>query len=156
MTIVDSARRVVGGVDTHRDVNVAAVVDMNGGLLGVESFPTTSDGHRCLSSWMSRFGMVERVGIEGTGADRLLRSLVVKPDRRGRGSGSAILAAIEQTAVADGAGSLYLLTTTAEPFFLRHGYRTAERGDAPAPIAGSAEFRSVCPASAAFLSKRIA
>ena len=68
MTIVDSARRVVGGVDTHRDVNVAAVVDMNGGLLGVESFPTTADGHRCLSSWMSRFGMIERVGIEGTGA----------------------------------------------------------------------------------------
>jgi transposase len=68
VTIVDSARHVVGGVDTHRDVNVAAVVDMNGGLLGVESFPTTSDGHRCLSSWMSGFGMIERVGIEGTGA----------------------------------------------------------------------------------------
>ena len=68
MTIVDSARHVVGGVDTHRDVNVAAVVDMNGGVLGVESFPTTSDGHRCLSSWMSSFGMIERVGIEGTGA----------------------------------------------------------------------------------------
>ena len=68
VTIVDSARHVVGGVDTHRDVNVAAVVDMNGGLLGVESFPTTADGHRCLSSWMSGFGTIERVGIEGTGA----------------------------------------------------------------------------------------
>ena len=51
MVIVDSSRLIVGGVDTHRDVNVAAVVDMNGGLLGVESFPTTADGHRCLSSW---------------------------------------------------------------------------------------------------------
>jgi hypothetical protein len=61
-------RHVVGGVDTHRDVNVAAVVDMNGGLLGVESFPTTADGHRALSSWMSAFGTIERVGIEGTGA----------------------------------------------------------------------------------------
>ena len=68
VTIVDSARPVVGGVDTHRDVNVAAVVDMNGGLLGVESFPTTADGHRALSSWMSAFGTIERVGIEGTGA----------------------------------------------------------------------------------------
>jgi transposase len=68
VTIVDSARHVVGGVDTHRDVNVAAVVDMNGGLLGVESFPTTAAGHRCLSSWMSGFGAIERVGIEGTGA----------------------------------------------------------------------------------------
>jgi transposase len=68
MVIVDSARRVVGGVDTHRDSNVAAVVDMNGGLLGVESFPTTAAGHRDLSSWMSGFGLIERVGIEGTGA----------------------------------------------------------------------------------------
>ena len=66
--IVDSACHVVGGVDTHRDVNVAAVVDMNGGVLAVESFPTTSDGHRCLSSWMAGFGVIERVGIEGTGA----------------------------------------------------------------------------------------
>ncbi len=68
MVIVDSARHVVGGVDTHRDVNVAAVVDMNGGLLGVESFPTTADGHRSLSLWMAGFGSIERVGIEGTGA----------------------------------------------------------------------------------------
>ncbi len=59
MTIVDSARRVVGGVDTHRDVNVAAVVDMNGGVLGVESFPTSADGHRGLSSWMAGFGTIE-------------------------------------------------------------------------------------------------
>jgi len=68
MVIVDSARPVVGGVDTHRDSNVAAVVDMNGGLLGVESFPTTAQGYQRLSLWMSSFGVIERVGIEGTGA----------------------------------------------------------------------------------------
>ena len=68
MAIVDSARLIVGGVDTHRDTNVAAVVDMNGGVLGVESFATTATGHRLLSSWMSGFGTIDRVGIEGTGA----------------------------------------------------------------------------------------
>jgi transposase len=68
MVIVDSARLIVGGVDTHRDSNVAAVVDMNGGLLGIESFPTTGDGHSRLSSWMAKFGTIARVGIEGTGA----------------------------------------------------------------------------------------
>ncbi len=67
MVIVDSPRLIVGGVDTHPDMNVAAVVDMNGGLLGVESFPT-GDGHRLLASWMAGFGAIERVGIEGTGA----------------------------------------------------------------------------------------
>ena len=68
MAIVDSPRRVVGGVDTHRDSNVAAVIDANGGVLGVESFPTTAAGHRSLSSWMSGFGTIARVGIEGTGS----------------------------------------------------------------------------------------
>jgi transposase len=55
-------------VDTHRDVNVVAVVDMNGGLLGVESFATTADGHRSLRLCMAGFGAIERVGIEGTGS----------------------------------------------------------------------------------------
>ena len=68
MAIVDSARLIVGGVDTHRDVHVAAVIDSNGGVLGVESFPTTAAGHRSTLSWMTRFGTVERVGIEGTGS----------------------------------------------------------------------------------------
>ena len=67
MAIVDSSRLIVGGVDTHRDINVAAVVDMNGGLLGVESFRTTADGHKMLAAWMHGFGTIERVGVEGTG-----------------------------------------------------------------------------------------
>lgn len=40
MTIVET-RAVTGGVDTHLDVHVAAALDGIGGLLGVESFPTT-------------------------------------------------------------------------------------------------------------------
>jgi hypothetical protein len=60
MSIVGSARLVVGGVDTHLDVDVAAVVDAAGGLLGVESFPRTSAGYRALSSWMTEFGALER------------------------------------------------------------------------------------------------
>ena len=61
MAIVDSTRSIVGGVDTHRDVNVAAVVDMNGGVLGIESFPTTGDGHTQLAAWMAGFGMLKSV-----------------------------------------------------------------------------------------------
>jgi hypothetical protein len=39
MTIVET-RPITGGVDTHLDVHVAAALDTNGGVLGVESFPT--------------------------------------------------------------------------------------------------------------------
>jgi transposase len=68
MTIVEVARGVTGGVDTHLDVNVAAVLDELGGVLGVESFETTRAGNDKLIDWMVGFGSVELVGVEGTGS----------------------------------------------------------------------------------------
>ena len=68
MSIVEVTRPIVGGVDTHLDVHVAAAVDPVGGVLGVESFPTTPAGYHDLSSWLSSLGPVERVGVEGTGS----------------------------------------------------------------------------------------
>jgi transposase len=67
MTIVET-RQVTGGVDTHLDVHVAAVVDSNGGVLGVESFETTTTGFDALHEWLSTFGTLACVGVEGTGA----------------------------------------------------------------------------------------
>src|SRR5881397_374426 len=75
MTIVETTRLITGGVDTHLDVHVAAAVDANGGVLGVESF-----------------GILARVGVEGTGAygaglARHLRSrgvVVIEIDRPNR------------------------------------------------------------------------
>ena len=59
---------VFGGVDTHADVHVAAAVDTNGGMLGIESFPTNEAGYRSLRDWLCGFGPVVKVGIEGTGS----------------------------------------------------------------------------------------
>jgi len=50
MPIVEAPRPVTGGVDTHLDVHVAAVVDVNGGVLAVGSFATTTAG---LPSYMT-------------------------------------------------------------------------------------------------------
>src|SRR4051795_6125483 len=68
MTIVDSSRPNVGGVDTHLDNHVAAALDANGGVLGVESFPATTVGFGQLHEWLCAFGPIDRVGVEGTGA----------------------------------------------------------------------------------------
>lgn len=59
---------VVGGVDTHRDLHVAAVVDHVGRVLGSAEFPTTIAGHRRLLRWLQHHGEVQVVGVEGTGA----------------------------------------------------------------------------------------
>ena len=61
-------RTVIGGVDTHADVHVAAAIDSNGGLLGVESFPADSAGYEELLGWLVGFGPVTLVGVEGTGS----------------------------------------------------------------------------------------
>jgi transposase len=68
MTIVEKQRPVTGGVDTHLEVHVAAVVDEVGGVLGIESFPTTESGYAQLVAWLGSFGPVQRVGVEGTGS----------------------------------------------------------------------------------------
>ena len=59
---------VFGGVDTHRDTHVGAVVDGAGRLLGSESFPADEGGYRRLVAWMESAGRLVRVGVEGTGS----------------------------------------------------------------------------------------
>ena len=68
MTVTNLARSITGGVDTHLDVHVAAALDERGALLGVESFATTESGYKKLLGWLSEFGPVELVGVEGTGS----------------------------------------------------------------------------------------
>ncbi len=59
---------VIGGVDTHKDLHVGAVVDHRDRVLGVESFPTTRQGYRRMLDWMRSFGDLQRVGVECSGS----------------------------------------------------------------------------------------
>ncbi len=63
-----SNTNVTGGVDTHKDVHVAAVVDETGRILSTDSFPTTSKGYQQLLTWMGTIGTVQQIGVEGTGS----------------------------------------------------------------------------------------
>ncbi len=68
MTMIKTDRAVTGGVDTHLDVHVAAALDPIGGVLGVEAFDTTRAGFEALLAWLCGFGVVSKVGVEGTGS----------------------------------------------------------------------------------------
>ena len=95
------------------------------------------------------------VGLEIYAADGLLRSLVVEDRERGRGTGFALVRHAEAYAASQGVRSIYLLTTTAEPFFHRLGYARLDRAAAPLSIQRTGEFASLCPASSAFMVKRL-
>ena len=94
-------------------------------------------------------------GLEGRGADRLVRSIVVGTAASGKGFGKAVAMTLERLAGDDGAKHLHLLTTTAAPFFERLGYVAADRSTAPADISSSAEFAGLCPATAHYLTKDV-
>ena len=59
---------VYGGVDTHRDVHMAAVVDTAGRVLGTAPFGANAAGYRQLKDWLASYGPLVRVGVEGTGS----------------------------------------------------------------------------------------
>jgi arsenate reductase (thioredoxin) len=95
------------------------------------------------------------VGVEIYGTDALLRSLVVAESTRSRGVGAALVQYVEDYAASRRVGALYLLTTTAESFFERRGYRRVDRAQAPRSIQSTLEFSSLCPASSAFMIKQL-
>ena len=61
-------RNVTGGVDTHLEVHVAAVIDEIGRILATKSFPTTQRGYCQLHRWVASFGTINKIGVEGTGS----------------------------------------------------------------------------------------
>lgn len=95
------------------------------------------------------------VGLEMYGSDVLLRSLAVTESSCGTGIGSVLVAFAERYAAEHGVKAVYLLTTTASKYFEHHGYHYARRNDAPAAIASTRQFSELCPASSAFMVKRL-
>ena len=114
--------------------------------LGVESlryFFVARDAERL-------FGMI---GLERHGSAVLLRSLVVAAEHRDRGLGRLLANAAESLAGELNAVSVFLLTTTAASFFGSRGFRIVARDEVPDEIRRTAEFASLCPATATVMVK---
>jgi amino-acid N-acetyltransferase len=111
-----------------------------------------------LSFWVVRDDSgrpVGAIGLERHGDIGLLRSLVVAPDWRSRGLGKTLVRTLEAQANAIGVVELVLLTETAEKFFRQLGYSAIDRDRAPTVLTSSAEFRTLCPSTAACMTKRL-
>ena len=95
------------------------------------------------------------IALQRFGTDALLRSLAVSSEYRKRGFGRTLVGRLERDAQTDGIQKLVLLTETAEPFFRSLGYEVIDRRYVSEALKQSAEFRSLCPASAVCMSKAI-
>jgi amino-acid N-acetyltransferase len=101
----------------------------------------------------SVFGVI---GMERFGTCALLRSLVIGAGFERRGLGHQLVARLEREACADGVEELVLLTNTAEKFFSAIGYEVIDRRSVREEIKQSAEFSTLCPASAVCMKKLLA
>ena len=70
MNDIEPARsgHIVVGVDTHKHIHVAAVMDSIGGILGTLTIATDTAGFRQLLTWALTFGSIVAFGVEGTGS----------------------------------------------------------------------------------------
>ncbi len=93
-------------------------------------------------------------GFERYGREALLRSMVVPPARRNRGTGARLLEKLEALLFGSGIENIWLLTMTAESFFAKYGYQRAERSRAPQSIRQASQFSGLCPASATLMVKK--
>ncbi len=90
--------------------------------------------------------------LETYGPVGLLRSCAVSAQHQGHGIGRALVANRVDAARARRLDAVYLLTTTANDYFVQLGFAPADRTQVPARLAACPEFAGACPSSAFCLS----
>ena len=95
--------------------------------------------------------LVAAGGLEPAGRYALLRSVVVQPRQRGQGLARRITEHLLQHAQREGFDAVYLLTESAEDYFVRLGFHSIDRGEVPPDIMATRQFSSLCPDSASCL-----
>ncbi|MCH7514786.1 MAG: GNAT family N-acetyltransferase [Bacteroidetes bacterium] len=92
--------------------------------------------------------LIGSFGLELFGGHALLRSIVVISDLRGRGIGVDLVNNALESAKEHNVRQLYLLTTTADRFFAKFGFKITDRNTAPESITSTTEFQTFCPDTA--------
>ncbi|HVS30534.1 MAG TPA: arsenic resistance N-acetyltransferase ArsN2 [Thermoanaerobaculia bacterium] len=78
----------------------------------------------------------------------LIRSIVVEPGYRQHGLGRKIVRQLLDRLASRGLREFYLLTTTAEAYFARRGFKKIDRDEVHPQLLASRELQDACPASA--------
>ena len=94
-------------------------------------------------------------GLQVAGEDGLVRSMAVHWTRRNAGLGSRLHQRLLLEAVLAGVKTLWVVTTTAEDFFVRHGFAKVEAAAVPAALQASEEFTAFVPGGSAVMSRPV-
>ncbi len=78
----------------------------------------------------------------------LIRSIVVTPEYRSRGLGRRIVRQLIDRLASRGLREFYLLTTDAEAYFKKRGFKPIDRDEVHPQLLSSKEFQGACPDTA--------
>ena len=92
--------------------------------------------------------MVGCGGAEAYQFAALIRSIAVKPEYRSHGIGRRLVRQLLDRLASRGLREFYLLTTTAEDYFKRRGFKTIDRDEVHPQLLSSREFQDACPSTA--------
>lgn len=138
--------------DTHWNFRSAREEDWPEvrGLLAAANLPLdgAEDHLACFIIAEADGELVGCAGLEMYGEIALLRSCAVDASHRDHGMGRKLIRQCIDIAMSRGVRELILLTTTAEDYFLRLGFRRIERHEIAEAPKASQEFLGACPASA--------
>lgn len=95
------------------------------------------------------------IGIECYNDIALLRSMAVSSDNRNGGIASHLVEQLLNYAGRKGMRKIYLVTNTAESYFIKKGFRKIERKEVDKNLEASAELNGLCPASSAIMIKSL-
>ena len=87
-------------------------------------------------------------GYEAYGVTALFRSLAVDSEYRNLDIGKLLTGKVMDLAHENNIHEFYLLTTTADGFFQKQGWKVIHRNEVPEKIKTSTEFASICPSTA--------
>lgn len=125
-------------------------------LLVASELPIDDLADPAIELWAALDGarLLGVVGVQWLADGALLRSLAVAPEARDRGIGAALCDAAIRAVEGQGRAPLWLLTTSAQDYFGRRGFELVARDQVPAAVRATAQFASLCPASAAVMRRR--
>ena len=119
-------------------------------LLAANDLPTDGIDDHWKTFIVARDGD-DLVGCGGAEAHKfaaLIRSVAVAGSYRSRGIGRRIVRQLLDRLASRGIREFYLLTTTAQPYFAKRGFKPIDRDEIHPQLTGSAELRGACPDSA--------
>ncbi|MGZ5442583.1 MAG: arsenic resistance N-acetyltransferase ArsN2 [Thermoanaerobaculia bacterium] len=92
--------------------------------------------------------MVGCGGAEAYQFAALIRSIAVRPEYRSHGIGRRLVRQLLDRLASRGLREFYLLTTTAEDYFKRRGFKPIDRDEVHPQLLSSREFQDACPSTA--------